>query len=282
MRVLIVGCGYVGISVGKELAQAGHEVWGMRRTAESRDALEQQGIRPLMADITQPESLKRLTGDYDWVVHCVASGGGAVEDYRQVYLEGTRNLLAWVRGRHPQKLVYTSSTSVYGQIDGGWVDETSPTEPESGTGKILLEAEGMLLSAGAMVLRVAGIYGPGRGYWLKQFLSGEARLEGTGDRFLNMIHRDDVAGAIIASLERGEPGRIYNTVDDEPVQQRVLFEWLAKRLGRPMPQPGLQTARKRGFTNKRVSNRRLKEELGYRLRYPTLREGYGAEEMLNR
>src|SRR5262249_25625209 len=128
-----------------------------------------------------------------------------------------------------------------------------------------------------VILRVAGIYGPGRGYWLKQFLSGEARIQGRGERFLNMIHRDDVACAMIAALSHGEPGRVYNATDDEPVTQLALFQWLASRLGRDLPPAEDATDSKRGLTSKRVSNRRLKSELGCQLQYPTFRQGFAAE-----
>jgi nucleoside-diphosphate-sugar epimerase len=132
----------------------------------------------------------------------------------------------------------------------------------------------------AVILRLAGIYGPGRGFWFKQFLSGEARMAGRGERFLNMIHRDDVVGAIALALRRSVPGRIFNVADDEPVSQRDFFLWLSERLGRPQPPSAPEepeAARKRGTTNKRVSNRRLKQELGYRFKYPTFREGYAVE-----
>src|SRR5207253_1138992 len=113
--------------------------------------------------------------------------------------------------------------------------------------------------------------------WLNQFLKGEAKIEGRGERFLNMIHRDDVAGAVIAALRQGQPGEIYNAVDDEPVTQLALFQWLSNKLGREMPPSGeASTNRKRGVTNKRVSNRKLKAELGYQFIYPTYREGFGS------
>ena len=131
-----------------------------------------------------------------------------------------------------------------------------------------------------MILRLAGIYGPDRGYWFKHYLKGEARIEGTGERILNMIHRDDAVGAIIAALKSGRPGEIYNVADDEPVTQRSFFKWLADSLGRDLP-PSVpeepETVRKRGVTNKKVSNRRLKMELGYQFKYPNFRQGYSAE-----
>jgi nucleoside-diphosphate-sugar epimerase len=130
-----------------------------------------------------------------------------------------------------------------------------------------------------VILRVAGIYGPGRGYWFQQFLRGEAQITGKGERILNMIHRDDLVGCIIAALERGKPAEIYNAVDDEPVKQLDFFHWLAAELGRPMPPSAVEPAEqtnKRGATNKRVSNSKLKTQLGYRFRYSTFREGQKA------
>jgi nucleoside-diphosphate-sugar epimerase len=183
------------------------------------------------------------------------------------------------------KFVYTSSTSVYGQTDGSVVTETSPTKPQSDAAKILVGTEKLLLEAvrergfPAVILRVSGIYGPERGYWLKQFVSGEARMDGSGERILNMVHRDDVVGSIVAALEDGEPGEVYNVSDDEPVSQQVLFEWLAQKLGKPMPpiaEEERRTPQKREVTNKKVSNARLKTDLGYQIKYPTFREGFGA------
>jgi nucleoside-diphosphate-sugar epimerase len=286
MRVLIVGCGYVGLPLGAELAQQGHQVSGLRRSPGAANELAAVGIKPLVADITQPTELARLPAEYDWVVNCVASGGGGEDEYRAVYLRGTQNLLEWLAPAPPQKFVYTSSTSVYGQTDGSTVTETSPAEPVLETGKILVATERALLEAAqvkqfpAVVLRLAGIYGPARGYWLRQYLKGEAKMVGEGKRVLNQIHREDVIGAIIAALERGRSGSIYNVVDDEPVSQLALFQWLAGELDRALP-PSVSedqtTARKRGVTNKRVSNAKLKVELGYALKYPTFREGYRAE-----
>ena len=123
MRVLIVGCGYVGRPLGAELARQGHAVFGLRRNVRAADELKSAGIQPLPADITKPEELKKLPGDFDWVVNCVAAGGGGAENYRQIYLEGNRNLIAWLAGSPPQKFIYTSSTSVYGQNDGSVVTE---------------------------------------------------------------------------------------------------------------------------------------------------------------
>jgi nucleoside-diphosphate-sugar epimerase len=282
MRALIVGCGYVGLPLGQELRRAGHEVFGLRRSVNADAELREAGIQPVTADITRPETLHHLSGSFDWVIHCVAAGGRDPEAYRQLYVEGTRNLLRHLAPEPPQRFVYTSSTGVYAQDDGSWVDEESPTEPTSETGRLLREAEQVLLSAyqetrfPAILLRLAGIYGPGRGYWLKSFLSGTATLEGPGDRFLNMVHRDDVVAAVLAALHRGKPGEICNVVDDEPVRQRDLYCWLAETLHQPMPPSAAPPSGhgRRRATNKRISNHKLKTWLQAPLRYPTFRQGF--------
>ena len=285
MRVLIIGCGYIGVPLGAELARLGHQVFGLRRTRVAEPLLSADGITPLNADITRPSDLATLPPHYDWIVNCVASSGGGADAYRSVYLEGTQNLLEWLRPNPPARFVYTSSTSVYGQTDGSLVDEESPAEPTTETARILVATEKLLLDTHqqerfpAIILRVAGIYGPDRGHYFKQFLRNEARISGQGDRLLNMIHRDDVVGALIAALKNGQPGTIYNAVDDEPVTQLAFFEWLAGRLGAPLPPFDSEeetTGRKRGVTHKKVSNKKLKTELRYEFKYPTFRQGYGA------
>jgi len=283
MRVLIVGCGYVGLPLGIELVRQGHTVSGLRRSLAAETELKRAGITPLHADITRPETLAGLPRDFDWVVNCTASGGGDAENYRKIYLEGNRNLLAWLASSPPKKFIYTSSTSVYAQNDGSFVTEASPTEPGAPTAKVLVETEKLLLAApqkNTIILRVAGIYGPARGHAFKQFLRGEARIEDAGARWLNMIHRDDVIGAIIAALERGTPGEIYNVVDGEPVSQLKFFEWLAAQLQKPLPPRAASDAevwRKRGVTNKRVSNAKLLAGLKYQYQFPDFRAGYAAE-----
>jgi nucleoside-diphosphate-sugar epimerase len=244
------------------------------------------GITPLVADVTRTETLACLPIGYDWVVFCVAASGGGVEQYRNIYLGGLRNVLNWLAAGPPQKFVYTSSTSVYGQTAGALVDENSPTEPVAETARILVQVEKELLSDATskaipgIVLRLAGIYGPGRGYWLKQYLAGQVQIENGGKRILNMIHRDDAVGGVIAALRQGQPGEIYNVVDDEPVSQLACFTWLSARLGRELS-PATPTTQslppKRGITNKRVSNGRLRVELLYNLKYPSFREGFEEE-----
>jgi nucleoside-diphosphate-sugar epimerase len=286
MRVLIAGCGYVGLPLGAELTRQGHEVFGLRRSTETHADLETAGIQPLAADITKLEDLTRLPAPFDWVVNTVSSSRGDADVYRQVYVNGMRNLITWLKPAPPRKFLYTSSTSVYGQTDGAAVKETNLTEPASETGKILVEAENLLMNAArdfgfpALILRVAGIYGPGRGHLFQQYLSNQAKIAGQGEGIINMVHLDDLVGIIIAALKSGRVGEVYNAVDDEPVAQIHFFRWLSETLGKWMPPfatPEESMPRKRGLTNKKVQNRKLKMELGYQFKYPTFRQGYTAE-----
>jgi nucleoside-diphosphate-sugar epimerase len=286
MRVLIVGCGYVGLPLGAELVKQGHEVHGVRRSADGRHALEAVGIKSVVADITDPGTLSVLTGPFDWVVNCVSSTKGGAEEYRQVYLTGTTNLIEHLKASPPKKYIHIGSTSVYGQTDGLPVKETSLTEPQSETSRLVVEAERTVskhwgeTKFPAIILRVAGIYGPDRGHLFQQFLKNEARIAGDGSRIINMIHRDDVVGIVQCALKNGRAGEIYNAVDDEPVAQLHFLRWLSETLGKWMPPHATEAEnaqRKRGLTNKKVQNRRLKMELGYQFKYPNFRQGYTAE-----
>ena len=269
MKILIIGCGYVGLPLGQALARAGHEVHGVRRTDFTAE-----NITPHSIDITTPNALAALPRDFDWIINTVSSARGDAEAHRAVFVDGTKNLLDWL-GDSSARVLFTSSTSVYPQIDGEWVDETSPAKPEGGTAQNLAQAEELFLNApqAATVLRVAGIYGLERGYLFRQFLKGKAVLTEGGARWMNMIHRDDVVSAILAAMKI-EPS-IYNVADDEPVTQHEFFKWLAQRLSKPMPPDGEQVSRKRVATSKRVRNAKLKAA-GWLLQFPTFREGYEA------
>lgn len=286
MKVLIAGCGYIGIPLGTELAKKGHDVFACNRTNVLQTQIEKAGLRFLAADISNRGSLDKLPGPFDWVVDTVSAGGGGPNEYRQAYLEGAKNLVDWLKNTPPKKLVYTSSTAVYGQDGGTQIKEESPTEPKSELARILVETEQVFLDAvqtckiPAVLLRVAGIYGPDRGFWFQQYLKNQAVIEGNGERYVNMIHRDDLVQIIIAALQSARPGQIYNVVDDEPVSQMHLFRWLSETIGKPMPPFGPAspaTADSRSATSKRVLNRRLKMELGIQLKYPTFRQGMTAE-----
>lgn len=286
MRVLIIGCGYVGLPLGVELIRQGHAVFGLRRSTAAAEGLRAAGIEPIIADVTRRGDLAGLPPAFDWIVNTTSSGKGGLAEYQEVYFEGTRNLLHWLAASPPKKFVHVGSTSVYGQTDASQVKETSATEPATETGRILAATEKLLLDSAreqkfpAVLLRVAAIYGPERGHHFLQYLKDEAKIPGQGARWLNMIHRDDVVGCIIAALRSGRPGEIYNAVDDEPVPQIHFFRWLSETLGKNMPPfvpEAAVAATKRGSTNKKVLNRKMRMELGYPFRYPTFRQGYTAE-----
>ncbi len=283
MKALIIGCGYVGIPLGVELARLGHVVTGARRSPAGLEKVRQAGLNPQAFDVCDEAVWHALPTDFDWVINATSSSKGGADQYENVYVQGNRHLLKWAARSRVKRIIYTSSTSVYAQTDGSEIDESSPAEPKNLTSRVLVEAENLLLEparsglAPVVVLRVAGIYGPGRGHLFQAYLKGEAVIPDDGSRLSNMVHRDDVVGAIIAALERGQPGEVYNVVDQEPVSLLNFYSWVSRELGRPMP-PNIPSdqlpERKRGATHKRVSPRKLIKILGYQLKYPTFREGY--------
>jgi nucleoside-diphosphate-sugar epimerase len=259
MNLLICGQGYLGKALGQLASDAGHRVVGT--TLHGGDG-------SLACDLGCEESVRNLrdiVGSCTAVVHCASSGKGGAEAYERVYLGGMKHVAKFF----PEaKLLFTSSTSVYAQVDGSWVTEDSPAIPDRETGRFLLEAEQVALGAGGIVCRLAGIYGPNRSVILKKFLTGEAVIEEDGRRYMNQIHRDDAAAAILHVLVRGESG-VFNVSDNLPISQRDCYEGLAIMFGRPMPPVGERDLqRKRGWTHKRVSNERLRLS-GWKPRYAT-------------
>lgn len=266
-RVLIAGCGFVGSATARLFQRAGWDVLGLTHSAESAAALAGEAFEVQPADLADQSALASLERWHscDAVIHCASSGRGGADAYRRVYLEGSRNLLAAL---HPGLFVFTSSTSVYAQTGGEWVTEESAAEPERETGRILRETEDLALAAGGCVARLAGIYGPGRSVLLRKFLSGEAVIEGDGSRWINQVHRDDIAAALVRLVEAGARG-VFNVSDDTPMTQRAVYEGLAGRLQRPLPPSGpIYPNRKRGWTSKRVSNAKLRA-LGWAPRFPS-------------
>lgn len=269
---LILGCGYVGRELALGLARDGWDVTGWTRTEASAAPLRAAGLRMIAADAADDASWAGVPRDFGMAILCAATRGGSVDDYRAVYLEGMRRLASHVaKGAH---LVFTSSTSVYGQDDGSWVHEHSPTTPDTETAGVLLEAERICLDAGGAVARVAGIYGPGRSGPLRLLRSDDARIVPGGGRWMNQIHRDDVASALRFLGERGAPG-IFNVADDRPVRQAEFYAWLSALLGLPPPREGPDAPSRRGLTNKRVSNQKIRA-LGWEPKYPSFEEGYAA------
>jgi nucleoside-diphosphate-sugar epimerase len=265
--IIIAGCGFVGRATARLFSESGWDVAGLTHSAESAAALKAEPFPVLPCDISDPAAVQsvvtRFGSGVDAVIHCASSGRGGADAYRSVYLEGSRNLLAALA---PKRFLFTSSTSVYAQIDGGWVTEESPAEPPRETGRLLRETEELVLAKHGIVARLAGIYGPGRSVLLRKFFTGEAVIEDDGRRFVNQVHRDDIASALHLLITRGEHG-VFNVCDNEALAQRDIYEWLAARHGTPLPPTGpIDPNRKRGWTNKRVSNGKLRA-LGWTPRY---------------
>ena len=267
-RILIAGCGYVGEAAGDLFHAANWDVEGWVLSSESAERLSAKPYLIRLVDISQSAQVAEHSASFDAVIHCVSSRGGDAEIYREIYLNGARNLLE----SFPEAAtLFTSSTSVYAQCDGSWVTEQSETKPLRETSRILLEVEKFILDKDGIVVRLAGIYGPRRSALLSKFLNGTATIDPENDHFVNQVHRDDIAAALFRLLNREPQDRaqIYNLVDDQPVLQSECYRWLAQRLNRPLP-PMVKSEqqRKRGNTNKRVSNVKLRRS-GWTPQYPT-------------
>jgi nucleoside-diphosphate-sugar epimerase len=247
------------------------QVTGWVRSEESARALQAEGFGLHWGDVANPSDWTLETESYTHVVHCASSSRSGPEVYDQVYRLGMEQVRTFLpRARK----IFVSSTSVYGQNDAHWVDETSPAEPIVETGKILRTTENETLAKGGIVARVGGIYGPERGVLLKKFLAGEAVIEGDGTRWINQIHRDDIVSALHHLLVHAGDSEIYNVTDNAPSTYEELYGWLAEKLQcSPPPRGPVQPGRKRGLTNKRVRNEKLRR-LGWSPQFPSFREGY--------
>jgi nucleoside-diphosphate-sugar epimerase len=273
-RVLIAGCGYVGCRLAVTLAADGVPVWGLRRNPAGLP----DGVEAVAADVSDPGSLRGLPDGLDALVYAVSPSGRSEAEYRTAYVDGLRNTLEALEATPPERVLLVSSTGVYGQRDGRWVDEQTRPEPADATGAIVLEGEALVedWDGPGITLRLGGIYGPGRERTVRRVLDGEAACP-PPDRYGNRIHRDDAAGAIHHLLTLPDPAGLYLGVDREPAALRDVYRWIAERAGAPDPCRGRasedgESAGRRG-TNKRCSSQRLLES-GFRFRYPTFREGY--------
>jgi len=270
-RILIAGCGYVGEATADLFHSAGWNVEGWVHSKESAERLSFKQYSIHAIDISQSAEVAKHAEAFDAVIHCASSRGGDAEVYRQIYLNAAR----YLRETFPKaKILFTSSTSVYAQHNGSWVTEESATEPVRETSRILLEVENLILENSGIVARLAGIYGPRRSALLTKFLNGTATIDPNNDGFVNQVHRDDIASALFLLLNRETPAsaQIYNVVDDQPVLQSECYRWLAQRLNRPLPVvKESEQPRKRGDTNKRVSNAKLRGS-GWKPQYRTFAE----------
>jgi nucleoside-diphosphate-sugar epimerase len=268
--VVIAGCGFLGEAAAFLFSESGSRVLGLCATKETATRLAGRAFEVRAADITG--SLSEIPPEWktpDLLIHCASSGRGGADEYRAIYRDGLSNLLGFFA---PRRAIFTGSTSVYAQKNGQWVDENSPAEPTRETGRILLDAEALALTAGGVVARLAGIYGPGRSVYLRKFLEGGAVLETGGSRWLNQIHRDDAALALVSLANPAVPPGVFNVCDDSPATQCDLYGWIAGFLNKPLPPEGPRDPdRKRGWTSKRVSDAKLRS-IGWTPRFASYRD----------
>ncbi|MGL4316292.1 MAG: NAD-dependent epimerase/dehydratase family protein [Pseudomonas sp.] len=274
--LLIAGCGDVGSRLAEQLIALGWPVHGLRRTVAALPA----GVMPVAGDLEQAARPTAWPeGELDYLVYCAAANQHDEAGYRLAYVEGLRHVLAWLAqsGQRPRRLLFVSSSSVYAQADGGWVDENSPAEAPGYSGQIMLEAERLALDSGipATLVRLTGIYGPGREWLLKQVRMGY-RVVSEPPLYGNRIHADDAAGLLAFLLQADTRGvaldDCYIGVDDEPAALHEVMGWLRERLG-VSHWSAESTVRRSG--SKRCSNARARA-LGWAPRYPSYREGYAA------
>jgi len=263
-RVLIAGCGDVGNALGARLLADGSEVWGVRRTP----ARLGEGIRPWAVDLTDAAALRNPPTEFDCVFFTASADRRDEESYRAIYVDAFRSLLGALRaaGSPLERVFFTSSTAVYGQRAGEWVDEQSPTEPTRFNGRILLEAEALVRALrGGVVVRLSGIYGPGRTRLIEKVVSGQAEATPS---WTNRIHVEDCGGVLHHLLRSEAVDELYVGSDDEPVTMAEVVRWMSERLGVPCPSETDSPRR-----NKRCRNARLRST-GYRFAFPSFREGY--------
>lgn len=281
-HALILGCGYTGTRLGRRLRAEGHEVTGTVRSPEGLRRLEAAGIRPLRLDLADGTGLAELARPAAEVCfHLVPPGPRPAEEIREVALRLRRAPL--------ECFVYASSSSVYGDRGGDWVDESAVPSPDTPAGRARLEAERAVLESGwrldtrPRIARIVGIYGPGRTLE-RSIREGRVQLIEGLEAWSNRIHVADLVTGLLAVWRRGANGRIYNLSDDRPHPSNEYARFTASCLGLELPvislaearsrYPSARLARKLG--SRRVSNRKLREELGVELRFPTFREGVPA------
>ncbi|UGB46507.1 NAD-dependent epimerase/dehydratase family protein [Frateuria edaphi] len=268
-RVLLAGCGDVGQRAARLLRAQGHEIYALRRRppADSDD-----GIRWLSGDLTAPATLGKLPDGITRLAYLPAPGARERAAYEAVFLHGLRGLLDRLDKSRLARIVFVSSSAVYGEREGRWVDEDTPPAPPGFNGAVLLEAERWLATQAlpATVLRLAGLYGPGRLQLIERLLAGQAAVPRGAPHWANRIHVDDAATAIVHLLQLSDPRPLYLGVDDTPLPLHVLYDHLASLVGAPPPPEGPGPA---GVGSKRLGNARLRAS-GWAPGWPDARDGY--------
>jgi nucleoside-diphosphate-sugar epimerase len=292
-RLVIFGCGYLGERVVGRTLQEGLEITALTRNAGQAEVLRRMGVRRVVVAELQSDAWhSEVDPGSELILNCVSSAGGGWDGYRASYLEGMKSILGWLAagGSGSGTLVFTSSTSVYAQTDGSWVDEASSADGASEGARILLEAERLLESrprgvGRAFVLRLGGIYGPGRHYLIERAMNQEFQAEEGDEIFLNSIRVEDAAAAVWSAFGApdGIEGGTFNIVDDRPAPKGEIVGWLREEMGRrglafsaTSSDAAGRGRRRSGRTNRRISNARAKGELGWRPSFPDYRAGYGA------
>ena len=276
-KKLVLGCGYLGQRVARHWRKAGAEVWVSTRQSSRATALRAEGFQVHIADVTKPDSLKALPR-VETVLYSVGYDRSSGQSQSEVYVDGLFAALN-VLGPDVERLIFTSSTGVYGQNDGQWVDERSVCEPIREGGRVCLAAEDVLRShpigSRAVILRLAGLYGPGRVPYLRDLVAGEPLRVATSG-FLNLIHVEDAAHTVLQAEKLATPPDLFVVSDGNPVTRRHYYEEIAAYLGvRPRFAPPVPSdpQTQRAASSKRVSNHRLREDLQVVLQYPSYREG---------
>ncbi|WP_343137426.1 NAD-dependent epimerase/dehydratase family protein [Luteibacter rhizovicinus] len=266
--VLIAGAGDVGGRLAALLAGQGHTVYALRRGEAISTG---NGVRWLRGDLTRPDTLRDLPA-VKRVVFAATPDARYEAAYRAVFVDGFRHLLDALAPASLERAVFVSSSAVYGEHDGAWVDEDTPPDPPGFNGHVLLEAERWLATrdVAGIAVRLAGLYGPGRMQLFQNLRDGSARVPRGGHVFANRIHVDDAAAALAHVLALDDPAPVYLGVDDMPLPMDVLYDHIAGLLGVPPPEEGPGP---RGIGNKRLSNARLRAS-GFRCRWPDARVGY--------
>lgn len=281
MSKLIFGCGYLGQRVAQRWQAAGEEVFVVTRSPERAERWQAAGLRPLVADVTEPATLRNLPA-VETVLFAVGFDRTAGKPIQTVYVDGLANALAAFAPNQPQ-WIYISSTGVYGQVEGEWVDEDSPCQPTREGGVACFAAERLLqtgdVAQRATVLRLAGIYGPGRIPRSADIKAGQP-IAAPSDGYLNLIHVDDAAEIVVSAAAQRLPRRLYVVSDGQPVLRGDYYAELARLFDAPPPQFSVPDSAahvaQRAGSDKRVRPARLYQDLPMQLRYPSYREGLAA------
>lgn len=266
-RVLIAGCGDLGQRVAQLLLARGDEVYALRRHPPS---LDNSSVHWLRADVARAETLSNLPAAITQLIYLPTPGGRDEEAYRSVFVDGLQHMLAALTESPLQRVLFVSSSAVYGEHGDEWVDERTPPAPLGINGKVLLEAEQWLSTqpVRSVVLRLAGLYGPGRMQLIERLRAG--LVHAPRGHWANRIHVDDAALAIAHLLDLHEPQALYLGVDDTPLPLNELYDSLAVLIGSPAVPEGPAPV---GIGSKRLSNARLRAS-GFRVRWPDSRVGY--------